>query len=169
MVGGSVVLCSRFMGRAAFSVFPATLEPFSQPTLLGDERMEPNLDESVPGAKLDALMKACKEFKRQDLYRPLSYVLNLNVRRLSRNLKPFVKKARYVLAANVMLYGSKNNLARKYLRKARALTRPESPRRRRLAIVLNNLPVVARIARREAGSLASVRDFFVIISNRGRT
>ncbi len=113
-----------------------------------DRSVKANLDEKVPSAKLDALVRACREFKRQDLYRPLSYILNLNVRWLSRNLEPFVKEGRYVLAANVMLYGSRNNLAGKYLRKARALTKPGSTRHRRLTIVIDNLPVVARIAQR---------------------
>jgi nucleotide-binding universal stress UspA family protein len=113
-----------------------------------DERIQASLDERVPSAKFDALMKACNEFERQDLHGPLSYILNLNVRWLSRNLEPFVKRGRYVLAANVMLYGSKNNLAKEYLLKARAQTKPGSLRRRRLTIVINNLPVVARIAQR---------------------
>lgn len=113
-----------------------------------DPKMRRDLDERVQSAKLDTLRKACKEFKRQDLYRPLSYVLNLNIRWLSDNLGSLTKQGRYVLAANVMLYGSKNSSAKKYLRNARALTKPGSPRRRRLMIVLNNLPVVAKIARR---------------------
>lgn len=112
------------------------------------EGIQANLIERVPSVKLDALMKACREFRRQDLYRPLSYILNLNVRWLSRNLEPFLREGRYVLAANVMLYGSKYNLARKYLRKARALTKPGSTRRRRLTIVIDNLHVVVRIAQR---------------------
>ncbi len=67
---------------------------------------------------------------------------------LNKYLEPFLREGRYVLAANVMLYGSKNALAGKYLRKARALTKPGSTRRGRLTIVLNNLPIVARIAQR---------------------
>ncbi len=52
-----------------------------------DRSVKANLDERVPSAKLDALMRACREFKRQDLYKPLSYILNLNVRWLSKNLE----------------------------------------------------------------------------------
>lgn len=76
------------------------------------------LDEKIPIKKLNALKKACNEFVRKDLYRPLSYVLNLNIRWLNSNLDQFLKARRYLFAANVMPYQSKTARARMFLKEA---------------------------------------------------
>jgi hypothetical protein len=97
---------------------------------------------------LDSLRQACKEYGRQDLYEPLGRLLKPNIGWLDRDLELFLKMRRYVIAANVMLYESRTELARKYLEEALRLAKVDSARHRRLATVLANLETVAKIARR---------------------
>jgi hypothetical protein len=97
---------------------------------------------------LDSLRRACKEYERQDLYEPLSRVLNPNIRWLDRDQELFLKMRCYVIAVNVMLYESKTESARRYLEEALRRTEVGSARHRRLATVLANLKIVAKIARR---------------------
>jgi nucleotide-binding universal stress UspA family protein len=67
---------------------------------------------------------------------------------LDKHLDPFLKKGRYEIAANVMLYESKIGLAREYFEKALRLAKPGSQRQRNLTTVLSNLEAVSKIARR---------------------
>ena len=106
------------------------------------------LEEKVPAERLISLKQACEEFGRQDLYEPLSWVLNLNIRWLDRNLEYFLKRERYIVAANVMLYEAKIERARGYLEEATQLAKIGSARNRRLTTILANLDTVAKIARR---------------------
>jgi nucleotide-binding universal stress UspA family protein len=114
-------------------------------------RRKATSDEKVPPEKLDSLKQACKEFGREDLYKPLSWVLNLNIRWLDQHLEAFLKSGRYVLAANVMLYESKTDRARKYFTEALRSTKVGSARHQRLTTVLENLDVVSKIAKRSWG------------------
>jgi hypothetical protein len=59
-----------------------------------------------------------------------------------------LKRGRYIIAANVMLYESKIQRARGYFEEAARLAKVGSARRRRLATILANLDTVAKIARR---------------------
>jgi nucleotide-binding universal stress UspA family protein len=102
----------------------------------------------VPRSNVDSLKQACEEFGRQDLYKPLSRVLSLNIRWLDTNVQPFLKKGRYAIAANVMLYESKIRLAREYFEKARGVAKAGSQIRRDLTTVLANIETVSKIARR---------------------
>jgi hypothetical protein len=105
-------------------------------------------EEKVVGEHRSSLRKACEEFGRQDLYEPLSWVLNLNIRWLDRNLDYFLNRRRYVIAANVMLYESRIERAKGYLEEAIRLAKVGSARYRRLTTILANLQMVAKIARR---------------------
>jgi nucleotide-binding universal stress UspA family protein len=109
---------------------------------------KPVVDEKVPSENLDSLKRACEEFGRKDLYTPLSWVLNLNIRWLDKNLEYFVKRGRYVLAANAMLYESNTERAREYFEEALQSVKVGSARHRRLTIVLANLAIVSKIAKR---------------------
>ena len=111
-------------------------------------RRRKHVPEKVPTENLDSLRRACEEFGRKDLYKPLSWVLNLNIRWLDRNLEYFLKRGRYVIAANVMLYESKTDRARKYLEEALRSVKVGSARHRRLTVVLANLDIVLKIAKR---------------------
>jgi nucleotide-binding universal stress UspA family protein len=102
----------------------------------------------VPPDKLDWLKQACEEFGRGDLYKPLRWTLNLNIRWLDRHSDYFLKSERYVLAANVMLYESKTARARKYLEQALRSAKVGSARYERLSVVLANLDAVSKIAER---------------------
>lgn len=115
---------------------------------IGSGKPKVVLEEKVPSENLNSLRLVCEEFRRGDLYRPLSWILNLNIRWLDRNLEYFLKRGRYVLAANVMLYESKNERARDYLEKARRSVNVGSARHRRLTMVLDNLDIASKIARR---------------------
>jgi nucleotide-binding universal stress UspA family protein len=106
------------------------------------------LDEKVPHEKLDWLKKACIEFRREDLYEPLRWILNLNINWLGRHLEYFVSRRRFVISANVMLYESKNDRARKYFQEALRSAKIGSARYQRLFMVLENLDVVSKIAKR---------------------
>jgi hypothetical protein len=106
------------------------------------------LEEKVPAERLSSLKQACEEFGRQDLYEPLSWVLNLNIRWLDRNLEYFLERERYIVAANVMLYEAKIERARGYFEEASRLAKIGSARHRRLTTILANLDAVAKIARR---------------------
>jgi nucleotide-binding universal stress UspA family protein len=106
------------------------------------------LVEKVPSKNSSSLRQACNEFGRQDLYKPLSWVLNLNIKWLDMNLQLLLKKERYVTAACVMLYDSKSERARQYFEKALRSSKAGSTRYRRLTTVLGNLDVVEKIARR---------------------
>jgi nucleotide-binding universal stress UspA family protein len=106
------------------------------------------IDEKVPRVNLNSLKQACEEFGREDLYKPLSWVLDLNIRWLDENLGHFVKRGRYVLVANIMLYESKTERARRYFEQALKSVKVGSPRHRRLTVVLANLDVVSKIAQR---------------------
>jgi nucleotide-binding universal stress UspA family protein len=111
-------------------------------------RFRKHAQKLVPTSNVNSLKQACAEFGRQDLYKPLSRVLSLNIRWLDTNIQPFLKKGRYAIAANVMLYESKTRLAREYFEKARGVTRARSQIRRDLTTVLANLDTVSKIARR---------------------
>jgi hypothetical protein len=111
-------------------------------------RAKRDAGERVPAEHLNSLRQACEEFGRQDLYQPLSWVLNLNIRWLDTHLDYFLQRGRYVIAANVMLYESKKDRARKYFEEALRLSKPGSARQRRLTTILANLDTVAKIARR---------------------
>ena len=106
------------------------------------------IEEKAPAKHLDSLRQACKECGRQDLYEPLSRVLKPNIGWLNRDLELLLKTRSYILAANVMLYESKAELARKYLEEAIRLAKVGSARHLRLITVLGNLDTVAKIARR---------------------
>ena len=108
-------------------------------------------DEKVPPGKLDSLKRACGEFGREDLYKTLRWVLNLNIRWLDMHSDYFLKSKRYVLAANVMLYESKTGRARKYFEQALRSAKVGSARYQRLSIVLENLDAVSKIALRSWG------------------
>jgi nucleotide-binding universal stress UspA family protein len=111
-------------------------------------RRREHVPEKVPTENRDSLRRACEEFGRRDLYKPLSWLLNLNIRWLDRNLEYFLKRGRYVVAANVMLYESKTDRARKHLEEALRSVKVGSPRHRRLTVVLANLDIVSKIAKR---------------------
>jgi hypothetical protein len=111
-------------------------------------KVKSGFEEKVPAEHLDSLKQACDELGRRDLYEALSRVLNLNIRWLSRNLDYFLERRRYVIAANVMLYESKKQRARKYFEEALRSARAGSERQRRLTTVLTNLDTVAEIAKR---------------------
>jgi nucleotide-binding universal stress UspA family protein len=118
--------------------------------MLSGQKRKRNL-ETVPDSQkttLNSLKQACEEFGRQDLYVPLSRVLDLNIKWLDKNLELFLKKGRYEIAANVMLFESKMDRAREYFEKARRSTKVGSERHRCLAAVLANLDIVSKIARR---------------------
>jgi hypothetical protein len=106
------------------------------------------LEEKVPAYRLSSLKQVCEELGRQDLYEPLSWVLNLNIRLPDRNLEYFLKRERYIVAANVMLYEAKIERARGYLEEATRLAKIGSARHRRLTTILANLDTVAKVARR---------------------
>jgi hypothetical protein len=106
------------------------------------------LEEKVLAKHLYSLRQACKEYGRQDLYEPLSRVLNPNINWLDRDLELFLKMRRYVIAANVMLYESKTEPAREYLEDAIRSTQTGSVKHRDLTRVMANLEDVAEIARR---------------------
>jgi nucleotide-binding universal stress UspA family protein len=107
-----------------------------------------SLEEKVSVENSDSLKHACDEFGRPDLYEPLSWVLNLNIKYLDTNLRRLVEKERYVIVANVMLYESRKERAKRYFQKALRLSKRGSPRYRRLSAVLTNLDIVGKIARR---------------------
>jgi nucleotide-binding universal stress UspA family protein len=100
----------------------------------------------IAAEKVNSLERACEEFRRKDLYKPLSYVLDVNIRMLEKDLDVYLKDRRYLIAANVMLYESKLNRARGYFEKA--LASIGSARRPYLNAVLGNLGIAAQIARR---------------------
>jgi hypothetical protein len=106
------------------------------------------LEEKVSAERLGSLKQACEELGRRDLYEPLSWVLNLNIRWLDSNLEYFLKRKRYIVAANVMLYEAKIERARGCLEAATRLAKTGSARHRRLTTILANLDIVAKIARR---------------------
>jgi nucleotide-binding universal stress UspA family protein len=106
------------------------------------------LEEKVPPENLNSLRQACSEFGRQDLYRTLSWILNLNIKWLDMNLQPLLKKERYITAACVMLYESRTERAKQYFEKALRSSKAGSARYRRLMAALANLDVVGKIARR---------------------
>jgi hypothetical protein len=105
-------------------------------------------EEKVPAEGVGSLRQACGEFGRQDLYEPLSWLLNLNIRWLDKNLDYFLQRKRYIIAANVMLYESRMERAREHFEGALRLTKADSERQRRLTVVLANLDTVSKIARR---------------------
>jgi len=86
----------------------------------------------------------------------LSWILSINIRWLDAHSEYFVKKKRYVLAANVMLYESKIDRAREYLQLALRSAKVGSERRRRLGVAIENIDVVSKIATR-SWELASKR------------
>jgi hypothetical protein len=97
----------------------------------------------------DELRQACEEFNRSDLYEALSWTLNLEPR--GRDLNQLLTagtSVQYCIAGNVMLYESKNDEARKYFEKALELPWSNSVRRTHLTLVLGNLDVASKIARR---------------------
>jgi nucleotide-binding universal stress UspA family protein len=102
----------------------------------------------VPHEKLDSLKQACSELHREDLYEPLRWILNLNIRWLDQRLEYFVNRRRFVIAANVMLYESKTERARKYFQEALRSVKVGSARYQRLSVVLENLDVISKIAKR---------------------
>ncbi len=95
-----------------------------------------------------ALNRACHEFNRDDLYEPLSWIVSLRPMWSEANLSTFLSTRRYVIAANVMLYESRVPQAKEYFEQALRTLEPNSARYRRLSIVLANLDIVSRIARR---------------------
>jgi tetratricopeptide (TPR) repeat protein len=103
-----------------------------------------------PNAELkDELKQACDEFNRPDLHEPLSWMLNLEPR--NRNLDQLLSAGtsdNYCIAANVMLYESKIDKARKYFEKALELPWSNTDRRAQLIIVIANLDITSKIARR---------------------
>ncbi|MGA3193242.1 MAG: hypothetical protein ABSD73_12210 [Candidatus Bathyarchaeia archaeon] len=59
-----------------------------------------------------------------------------------------MKRKRYIVAANVMLYEAKIERTKGYLEEATRLAKIGSARNRRLTTILANLDTVAKIARR---------------------
>jgi len=97
----------------------------------------------------DELKQACEEFNRPDLHEPLSWTLNLEPR--GRNLNQLLSAGTsndYCIAANVMLYESKINQARKYFEKALAPPWSNSDRRAHFTVVMANLDTASKIATR---------------------
>ena len=97
----------------------------------------------------DELKQACEEFDRPDLREPLSWTLNLEPR--DRNLNQLLTAGTsvdYCIAANVMLYESKIDQARKYFEKALELPWSNAGRRAHLTVVTANLDIASKIARR---------------------
>jgi len=97
----------------------------------------------------DELKQACEEFNRPDLHEPLSWTLNLEPR--GRDLKQLLSAGTsndYCIAANVMLYESKIDQAAKYFEKALGLPWTNSTRHAHLTVIIANLDVASKIARR---------------------
>jgi hypothetical protein len=107
-----------------------------------------NKTEVVETKPASSLRRACHEFGRDDLYETLSWVVFLKPRLLDANLEHFMNVKRYVMAANVMLFQSKDQKAKDCFEKALKSVDPTSARYLRLSIVLTNLNVVSKIARR---------------------
>ena len=95
-----------------------------------------------------SLRRACHEFGRDDLYEPLRWLVSLKPLWLDANLQALLNAKRYVIAANVMLFHSRDIEAREYLQKAMRSITPDSARYRRLSTLLANLNVASKIARR---------------------
>jgi hypothetical protein len=97
----------------------------------------------------DELKQACEEFDRPDLHEALSWTLNLEPR--GRDLNRLLSTGTsndYCIAANVMLYESKTDQARKYFEKALAMPWSNSDRRAHFTLVMVNLDAASKIARR---------------------
>jgi hypothetical protein len=95
------------------------------------------------------LKQSCNEFNRPDLHEPLSWILNLEPR--NRNLGQLLSAGtsdNYCIAANVMLYESKIDKARKYFEKALEFPWSNTGRRAQLTVVIANLDITSKIARR---------------------
>lgn len=103
-----------------------------------------------PNAELkDELKQACDEFNRPDLHEPLSWMLNLEPR--NRNLEQLLSAGtsdNYCIAANVMLYESKIDKAKEYFEKGLELPWSNTGRRAQLMVVIANLDIASKIARR---------------------
>jgi hypothetical protein len=111
-------------------------------------RLGKKQEKQKPQKKVNPLRRACEQFGRQDLYEPLRSAIIINPRLAKKNLKLVLRDRNYRTAAFVMLYESRTLEAEKYFKKALASTKQESPRYRRLRIIIANLKAVAKIARR---------------------
>jgi len=97
----------------------------------------------------DDLKHACEELNRPDLYEPLRWTLNIEPR--GRDLNQLLSAGTandYCIAGNAMLYESKLDQAKKYFDKALELPWTNPTRRAQLTVVVANLDVASRIARR---------------------
>jgi hypothetical protein len=109
-----------------------------------------NVEVEVQTSELkDELKQACEEFDRPDLHEPLSWILILEPR--DRNLNQLLSTGTsndYCIAANVMLYESRVDQARKYFEKAIELPWSNTGRRAHLTVIMANLDIASKIAGR---------------------
>ena len=106
-------------------------------------------EEPVEGKETNQLRQACEEFKRIDLYEPLSWIIHLRPEWARGNMGAhFGDMRRHIIEANVMLNESKLNQAKEYFRKALKSAKPDSEMFHNLSLVLGNLDVVSKIAQK---------------------
>jgi hypothetical protein len=103
----------------------------------------------IESKETNPLRQACEEFKRVDLYEPLSWIIHLRPQWARGNLGAhFGDMRRYLIEANVMLNESKLNEAKEYFEKALKSAEPDSDMFHDLSLVLGNLDVVSKIAQK---------------------
>jgi len=118
-------------------------------TVFIDTRMEQRQQsQGLNGASL-LLQQACREFGRQDLEEPLSWIINMEPR--GRDIPSLLSandRVHYSIAANVMMYEGRVSEARGYFKKSLERSDQNSHWRKELDIVIANLDDTIKIARR---------------------